>query len=90
MKSVYKYTLQVNDEWQKVRIPGQSKIVHVAQQENGSVCFWALVDNTIGDDIRSFRIYGTGHQTPESGYIGTALMHSGLVWHVFERLTDED
>lgn len=52
------------------------------------VTIWCEVD-TDREQFTHFEIYGTGHPVkPARIYGGTAVMPSGLVWHVFVPSTD--
>lgn len=88
MKTVYKYRLQPEDE-QLLHLPADARFLHVAQQGeyNSDIFAWVLLDPTAPTVERRIRIYGTGHEIPDSIYLaflGTLQMNSGLVWHVFE------
>ncbi|AAN02121.1 gp67 [Mycobacterium phage Barnyard] len=49
---------------------------------------WCLVD-TSAEQISDFVIFGTGHPvTPNVQHVGTAVMPSGLIWHVFVPYSD--
>src|SRR5260370_973455 len=40
---------------------------------------------------RRFQVFGTGHPLPQNArYVGTCPRVSGLVWHLFELVSDED
>ena len=85
MNTIYKFELEQTSK-QKKLIPNGFRILHTAEQD-GVICIWAMVDNSIPMEAVSFEIYGTGHDIPENAnrrYVGTVLMQStGLVWHVF-------
>jgi hypothetical protein len=87
MKSIWKFTLQHQDE-QEVEMPRGAELLTV-QTQRGVICLWAIVDqHTTERDRRTFYIVGTGHRMPENpavNYIGTVQELDGaLVWHVFE------
>ena len=86
MRRIYKYELEVTDV-QQVDIP-MGAIILSAQNQNGQVCVWALVDPTHPPLSRTFRIYGTGNPCDvtlgKSTFIDTVQTMGGrLVWHVF-------
>jgi hypothetical protein len=84
MKTIYKYPVA-----KAVEMDRYAPILHVGMQ-NGEFVLWAQVDTEHEKAVRSFEVFGTGHELTEQR--GTALFHlatlqmaSGLVWHVFER-----
>lgn len=81
--TIHKYNLSLTDHT-LVAMPEGGKPLYVAFQ-GPYLCLWALVDPSKKLTKRGFRIVGTGHDAPSSGYIGTALMEDGqLVLHVFD------
>jgi hypothetical protein len=89
MRTVFSYSLYVDDEIHKIMLPVGARIVHVAlsTREYDVVRFWAEVDNDLPMETRIFQVFGTGQ--PVSGrYVGTTVATSGaLVWHLFELTT---
>ena len=95
MKSIWKYTLNIEDN-PVLRMPANAQILSVGNQRE-QLCLWALVDTqTTVTEGRHFRIAGTGHPVSDGDasdyiYIGTAIMMDGaLVWHVFEWIEKEN
>jgi hypothetical protein len=88
MKAIWKYPLVITDT-QSVWMPAGAELL-TAQEQNGMLCLWALVNPTA--ELRQHAIYvvGTGNPTymDAADYVGTVQMAGGmLVWHVFaERL----
>lgn len=87
MKTVYKYTVPIQDEF-TVTMPEGAKLLSFAAQ-NGDPMLWALVDPDAGfRTLRVFRLFGTGHTIVDSEtltYVGTVLVHGDdLVFHLFE------
>lgn len=82
MRTVYKYNLEVKDGPQTITMP-DFIICHLAMQGN-RLCLWADVDTESSTRVRTFQVYGTGHEiNGYRKYIGT--VHAGpFVWHVFE------
>lgn len=94
MKIIYKYTVEVGSN--SIEMPKGARILHVVAQGE-KVQLWALVETEHIDEMRHFRVFGTGQPLPDDfkedqpraaeygdRYIGTA--HCGpFVWHVFER-----
>jgi hypothetical protein len=68
-------------------IPQGAWFLHVSEQD-GFLCVWFGCDPTAPEEKRTFSVLATGYdQIPiRTRYIGTAVMQSGLVWHVFEHL----
>jgi hypothetical protein len=88
MRKVFKYELLIQDEC-NVFMPEGSEILHVGNQYE-KMCVWALVDASRRDELRYFRIAGTGHALPDVDlkHLGSAQFAGGaLVFHVFERVT---
>lgn len=85
-KTVHKFVLLFKDD-QSVEMPVGAQILCVQNQREW-LCIWALVDNQQAEyEIRSFKIYGTGHQINamnEHNYIGSPQFEGGVVWHLFE------
>jgi hypothetical protein len=83
MRTIYKYDLMIG--YNSLYLADGYKVLHVAEQY-GNLTMW--VDQTIGNSAsyRTFNVYGTGHPIPDDNavHVGTALMSSGLVWHVYE------
>ena len=84
MESIWKYTLEITD-LQTVEMPSGAIILSVDNQD-GSLCLWALVDTEAAKEEVCIEIIGTGNPvfSATRQFIGTVLMGS-LVWHVFER-----
>ena len=85
MTTIYKWPLHHSDV-QILPVPEGTTFLHVAEQ-NGLLMIWGLCDSDNMLEDRVLAVVGTGNPAPredEARYIGTALMHTGLVWHVFE------
>jgi hypothetical protein len=86
MKTIWKFPLEVTDV-QTVRMPRGARILCV-QVQSGVPCLWAEVDPKAETELRTLRIYGTGHPMAEGeqrNYVGTfQLVGMGLVFHVYE------
>lgn len=85
MRNIYKYDLMLG--YNSLYLADGYKVLHVAEQY-GNLTMW--VEHTIGNlaSHRIFNVYGTGQPIPDDRamHVGTALMTSGLVWHVYESL----
>jgi hypothetical protein len=80
---IFKYPLTLTDK-QTILLPIGAELLTI-QNQNGSLCLWASVDEKAFLEARTFAIYGTGNPLPESigRYISTVQM-DGFVWHIFE------
>lgn len=92
MKTIYKYTLNVEDE-PVLLMPEGAQILSVNTQlirGTETLCLWALVNPEGREEARYFRIYGTGNPVNVSGlanskFLGTVSMREGaMIWHIFE------
>ena len=87
MKTIWKFTLHPDNLI--MEMPLDAKILHVDEQ-HGSICLWAEVDDKQTREKRVFEIFGTGHEMIEQmgisrEYIGTAKMQGGMfIFHVYE------
>jgi len=70
-------------------MPKGSEIVHVAPQGYARLIeFWVRVDTDAPREVREFRVAGTGHPlVAQEHYLGTTHA-DGLVWHLFEVVSD--
>jgi hypothetical protein len=83
MAVVWKYVLAPVPE-QTINIPVGAQLLHVAEQ-NGQLCLWAKVDPSGAVVSRRFCVAGTGQEMPAyTEYLGSAVLHGDLVFHVFE------
>ena len=85
MRCVWKYELDLVDDWQLRPMPGGATVVNVDMQ-NGRLCLWAEVDPSLTLVDRWFVVEGTGHRFEHRGrHLGTAHAYGDkLVWHVYE------
>lgn len=86
----YSVTLAGFNDVTKVVMPKNAKILTVGAQGN-DVCIWAEVQSDEEDVIRSFEMFGTGHEMDygrciKREYLGSAFIESGFVIHVYERV----
>lgn len=85
IKTIYKFNMAP-----KIQMPEGAEVLHVGVQDEKAM-IWALVDPAKPLEIRNFHIYGTGHQIMEGTvHLGTAVLPSGLVWHLFEERNEEN
>lgn len=82
---IYKYPLQIVDS-QTIAMPKVRQILSV-QVQQGTLCLWALVDETSPVENRCIELYGTGATVPDKPmyHIDTVLLYNDtLVLHVFD------
>jgi hypothetical protein len=86
--TIWTYPFDVTDEFEQL-MPAGAKVLSV-QVQNGQPCMWALVDAAERDEVRKFRVVGTGHPIENSHalqFVGTFQIHGGmLVFHLCEEL----
>lgn len=93
--TIWKFSLAIRDGPQEVAMPRRAIILDafIQDEKDGLIQFWALVNPNMLLEIRTFRIYGTGHpiadeQVDQLAHIATVPMLDGrLIWHVFEIVT---
>lgn len=87
-KSIWKFPLKITD-YQKVSMPIGARVLS-AQIQNGILCIWAIVDESVEKEEFEFEIFGTGNPYIEKRnhfYIGTfQLMDGKFVGHLFQLL----
>ena len=86
MKKIYKFQLNMGTSFVTLLIGAKILTTHMKQ---GLVCLWVELDpEVIGSKVRTFDMYGTGHEMPNNNgeYIGTIYTDGGLVFHVYERI----
>lgn len=91
MKTIWKYEIPHylrNTPFDK-ELPRGAQIISV-QAQQGTLCFWALVDTEQPLVNRVFEVKGTGQSFDDDQlcwiYLGTALIpEEYLVWHLFVR-----
>jgi hypothetical protein len=84
VKTIWKYRIEHGSEFQ-ARSSERTRIVHFAMQD-GLPTMWAemVANDCTPTAIRTFEIFGTGHEIPDHAvYIGTTFDCS-LVWHLYE------
>jgi hypothetical protein len=87
---MFRYTVLVDDQARVFDLTGDP--VHVA---NGAaldeVEFWAEYTDGAPAKARRFQVFGTGHLLPPGArWAGTCPRVSGLVWHLYELISDEE
>lgn len=87
MLKVFKYQVEVSD-YPEIDMKIGAHILSF-QVQQGGLCIWAIVNPDGDDEVRRFRLVGTGHEINEPErklkYIGTTQMLEGRVlFHLFE------
>lgn len=83
MKTVYKYPFPVSD---KVSFFAPMGPVLMVAMQGDQPCLWIDIFTEHEKVLRTFHVFGTGHEIPDS----PALKHVGsfqqdvFVWHVYE------
>jgi hypothetical protein len=88
MRTVFKYTVPVDDFRHDFGIPTKGKIVHVQASAVDKVDFWVELDSKRKTELRTFFVIGTGHPVPhqvdtDMRYVGTTVIGI-FVWHLYE------
>lgn len=90
VEKIYKYQL-VEGSVTGIWLPPEAKALHVAEQ-NGMLTLWVQVPQDIDSHPtnRNFHAIPTGFMdVPEnSSHVGTVVMVSGMVWHIYEEEND--
>ena len=86
MRTVYKYPVILEDNWE-MSMPRGAKILSVGVQ-NGEPFMWAAVETDNMSQRKYFRTAGTGHEIKGIlKFVGTFHLEDlGLVFHVFEKV----
>ncbi len=86
---VYRYAVPCDGQWHDLELTGP--IVKVDTRHEHAVEVWAIVRDAVGPTPRRFRVYGTGHDIPNTNqHVGSTVSVSGtFVWHLFEGCADD-
>lgn len=87
-RTIWKATLHLLSETQKIEVPHGAELL-CAREQYGQICVWFRCDPSAPKEMRDITIVGTGHPAPadEGRYLGTASLYGGnLMLHVFERV----
>jgi hypothetical protein len=82
---IWKFSLDLVDR-QTVMMP-RGAVVIAAQEQDGRICLWAIVDPKANLTSRMFAIVGTGMPLPsQMGHLLhlATVQLDRFVWHVFE------
>lgn len=88
MKTIWKF--DVNDD--NNELPFGYKILCAKSQHGDDVTIWAEVDTDAHLVDCCIEVFGTGHELKEDmgtdrRYIDTVMLDTGLVFHVYERIS---
>ena len=87
-KTIWKFMPQLDEDnaaIATVEMPIGARVL-TAREQGNELCLWAEVDPSAATEMRSFQVFGTGHEMPDviGAYVGTAMLYSGkLVLHVY-------
>ena len=85
MKTIWKYSLSVDQADGSFSIPKDGKIIYVSSQTTRMINFWVELESNNQIELRHFIVIGTGHSIPDnSEYVGS-IMSGAFVWHLYER-----
>ena len=89
-RRMFRYTVPVDDKPWAFDLTGDPVAV-----ANGAtldeVDFWAEFTAGAPKTPHRFQVFGTGHPLPPGGrWVGTCPRVSGLVWHLYELISDEE
>lgn len=85
MRTIWKYKIPIQDHCQ-IEMPKGAEILCFDAQDD-TPCIWCLVDPMAKNELRKFRLVGTGHAITERhlSYFGTCQLRGGmLIYHLFE------
>lgn len=84
MRTIYKYSVPVDDQIHEIEIPIESEITLVqCQNAIDIVNFWAEVYTDRELETQRYRVVGTGHEIhPNERVIGSTMPTPSLVWHL--------
>lgn len=70
---------------QQIEVPAGAELL-CAREQYGEICVWYRCDPSGAKESREIAVVGTGHESPDGRYLGTASLLDGrLIFHVFER-----
>lgn len=85
MSAIYRYEVPVDDKYHVIKLAGDP--TGVGLRRMGMVEFWAIHNEDVGEQDRTFLVVGTGHEIPNNVHKvwGYAYDAGGqLVWHLVE------
>ncbi len=90
-RSVWRYNITSAGQL-RIQLPADAEVLHVAEHPRDEISLWALVDEQAAHEPREFVIVGTGWpiQHDQLQHIGSVVLRSGFVYHVFETTGEDD
>jgi hypothetical protein len=86
---IWKFNLAVA-ELQAIAMPRGARILSL-QTQQGVPQLWALVNEDLRTELRTFAMFGTGWRVPDGfncdRFLGTCQLDNGLVFHFFEKIS---
>ena len=77
-----------------IDMPAGAKLIHVGADNNGRLRLWAMADPSeptarrgvavVDDDGNAFKLDQPFNHAPLAAYVGTAVLPTGFVYHVFD------
>lgn len=89
MRTVWKFPLALNDEWQELEVPESTLAGAQLVAKDPATAWpavWLEVDTEAPLTNRAFRVFGTGHPIPGDAFHVGSLVDGPYVWHIYERL----
>lgn len=83
MRVIFKYELMLG--YNSIYLPAGYKVLKIGEQQAGFLTMWIEQDSTQPARNVVFNVYGTGYSIPGpyATHVGSEIMESGLVWHVY-------
>ena len=89
VRRMFRYEVPIDGRPHFLRL--SSGPVAVAAAGPDSVEFWAEHAGGTPEAERVFRVFGTGRPLPQNArWVGTCPRVSGLIWHLYELVSDEE
>lgn len=83
MRTIWKFTLPIQDDPLKITVPMGSSLMLIGNQES-VLCAWYEIADALPLEDHWLVIVGTGHVIPKGAdYKGSAII-APFVWHVYE------
>ena len=79
MKTIYKYLLD-----ETLDLPTDTKVVRVGVQDNRSYIWIELDPFAIPIFPRTYKIFGTGYDIPDTAIWQGTFEEGQFIWHVYE------
>lgn len=83
MRQIWKYPINITNKRYKITVPAGANIVHIIIQGKQVVMWFEIDDQEPLEEVRSFRVYGTGEPIYAGIHIKT-IINTCYVCHVYE------